>query len=78
MGAAGSAITSGSCPAGAIRRAVGGRGGTVDVDLGWHVIAGDHLLDMLTRVSEGEDPDMVFAELWANAEHVTNDEEENV
>ena len=50
----------------------------MDADLGWHVIAGDHLLDMLTRVSEGEDPDMVFAELWANAEHVTNDEEENV
>jgi hypothetical protein len=37
--------------------------------LGWHVISGEHLLELLQRVAEGEDPDMVFAELWANAEH---------
>ena len=37
--------------------------------LGWHVISGEDLLAMLRRVSEGEDPDMVYAEEWANAEH---------
>jgi len=39
------------------------------VDLGWHVIAGDHLLDSLRRVAAGENPDIVYAELWANAGH---------
>lgn len=37
--------------------------------LGWHVISGEHLLESLKRVGQGEDPDLVFAELWANAEH---------
>ena len=39
-------------------------------DLGFHVIAGDHLLELLQRAAAGEDADMIFAELWANAEHV--------
>ena len=39
------------------------------VELGWHVISGELLLDSLVRVSEGEDPDWVYAELWANADH---------
>jgi hypothetical protein len=37
-------------------------------DLGWWVIAGDVLLDGLRRAAEGEDPDLVYAELYANAE----------
>lgn len=37
--------------------------------LGWHVIAGEHLLELLRRVRDGEDPDLVYAEEWANAEH---------
>jgi hypothetical protein len=37
-------------------------------------MAGDRLLELLNRVSEGEDPDMVFAEVWANAEHQTKDD----
>lgn len=37
--------------------------------LGWHVIAGSHLIDLLRRAAQGEDPDLLFAELWANAEH---------
>lgn len=37
-------------------------------DLGWWVIAGDVLLDGLRRVAAGEDPDLVYAELYANAE----------
>lgn len=43
-------------------------------DLGFHVIGGTHLLELLKRCQDGEDADMVFAELWANAEHVRNDE----
>ena len=43
-------------------------------DLGWHVISGEHFLDCLRRCEEGESADMVFAELWANSEHVENDE----
>jgi hypothetical protein len=38
-------------------------------DLGWHVISGDDLLAALRRVAAGENPDLVYAELWANAEH---------
>lgn len=37
-------------------------------DLGWHVISGEHLLEVLRRAAEGENPDLVFAEIWANAE----------
>jgi hypothetical protein len=37
--------------------------------LGWHVISGEHLLEVLGRVAAGEDPDLVYAELWANADH---------
>lgn len=36
--------------------------------LGWHVISGEHLLELLQRVEAGEKADLVFAELWANAE----------
>jgi hypothetical protein len=35
-------------------------------DLGWHVISGELLLDSLKRCANGEDPDLVMAELWAN------------
>lgn len=38
-------------------------------DLGWHVISGEGLLAMLRRVAAGEDPDMVYAEEYANADH---------
>ncbi len=37
--------------------------------LGWHVIHGQDLLDSLRRCATGEDPDLVYAELWANADH---------
>lgn len=40
-------------------------------DLGWHVISGGELLDALRRVEAGEPADLVYAELWANAEHET-------
>lgn len=38
-------------------------------DLGWHVISGDALLDLLRRAAVGEDPDLLYAEEWANADH---------
>jgi hypothetical protein len=38
-------------------------------DLGWHVIHGDDLLASLRRAAAGEDADVIYAELWANAEH---------
>lgn len=37
--------------------------------LGWHTIQGEHLLDLLRQVRDGDDPDHVFAEMWANAQH---------
>lgn len=48
-------------------------------DLGWWFIHGDNFLAALYAVAEGEDPDMVYAELYANAEiedHRENDAEE--
>jgi len=38
-------------------------------DLGYHVISGELLLEMLRRVEAGESPDLVYAEAWANATH---------
>jgi hypothetical protein len=37
--------------------------------LGWHVIGGSALLNALRRIEKGEKADMVYAEMWANAEH---------
>ncbi len=37
--------------------------------LGYHVISGEVLLAQLHRCANGEDPDLVYAEAWANAEH---------
>jgi hypothetical protein len=37
-------------------------------DLGWWVIAGHVLLDGLRRAAAGEDPDLIYAELYANSE----------
>lgn len=35
--------------------------------LGWWTLSGEQLLAMLKRVAAGEDPDMVYAEEYANA-----------
>ena len=35
---------------------------------GWWVIEGDEILAMLRRVEAGENPDLVFAEAYANAD----------
>jgi len=36
--------------------------------LGWWCIRGEDLLFMLHRVADGEDPDMVYTETYANAD----------
>lgn len=35
----------------------------------WWSISGDEILAMLRRVHDGEDPDLVYAEHYANSEH---------
>ena len=45
------------------------------MSLGVHIIAGEHLLSMLRRVEAGESAEDVYVEMFANAEHVTIDEE---
>ena len=37
-------------------------------DLGWWVICGEELLNALRRANAGEDPDLLYTELYANAE----------
>lgn len=36
--------------------------------LGWWVIHGEELLDGLRRAAAGDDPDIVYAELYANSD----------
>lgn len=38
-------------------------------DLGFWTISGEALLELLRRVHAGEDPDAVYAEAYANADH---------
>lgn len=35
----------------------------------WWAISGDTLMDMLRRAHAGEDPDLLYAEHYANADH---------
>jgi hypothetical protein len=37
-------------------------------DLGWWTIHGETILESLRRCAEGESPDVVYAELYANAD----------
>jgi len=36
-------------------------------NLGWFAISGEALLDSLRRASEGENPDVIYAEVYANS-----------
>lgn len=38
-------------------------------DLGWWVVSGGNLLSMLRRAHDGEDPDLIYAEEYANSDH---------
>lgn len=40
-----------------------------NIGLGWHVISGEQLLETLRRAHNGEDPDLLMTELYANADH---------
>ena len=37
-------------------------------DLGWWTIHGETLMDMMRRAQAGEDPSLIYAEEYANAE----------
>jgi hypothetical protein len=37
-------------------------------DMGWWSISGEVFLDCLKRAHEGEDPDMIYTELYVNSE----------
>ncbi len=37
-------------------------------DLGWWTISGEAFLDALRRAHKGEDPDVLYAEHYANSE----------
>lgn len=38
-------------------------------DLGWWTISGEDLLAALREAHDGADPDVVYAELYANSDH---------
>lgn len=40
-----------------------------DKPAAWWAISEDAFLDALRRVAAGEDPDLVYAEFYANSEH---------
>jgi hypothetical protein len=43
------------------------------VDLGWHVISGEDLLELLRRAHDGEDPDFLYMTEYVNAERDDGD-----
>lgn len=43
-------------------------------ELGWWAISGETLLDALRAVADGADPDLIYAELYANADIERPDE----
>jgi hypothetical protein len=38
-------------------------------DLGWWTISGEAMMAALHDVAAGDDPDVVYAELYANSDH---------
>ena len=38
-------------------------------ELGWWTISGEAFLDALRRAHQGEDPDILYAEHYANSDH---------
>jgi len=37
------------------------------IDLGWWAMSGRNLMEALQRAHNGEDPDLIYAELYANS-----------
>lgn len=44
-------------------------------DLGWWAISGEAFMDAMRRAAAGEDPDLLYAEHYANAEQRRNDDD---
>lgn len=42
---------------------------------GWWVISGETLIDLLRRAANGEDPNMLYAEAYANSKIERQDEQ---
>ena len=36
--------------------------------LGWHVISGERLMELLRRAHDGENPDLIYIEEYVNAD----------
>lgn len=47
-----------------------------DDHLGWWTIHGGEILAMLRRAHAGEDPDLVYAEMYVNSDHEYPEETE--
>lgn len=45
-------------------------------NLGWWTISGKNIMAMLYRVKNGEDPDFVYMEEYANAEIISKKDDE--
>lgn len=44
-------------------------------ELGWWIIHGDEIMEALRQVAQGENPDIVYAELYANADIQKGDDD---
>jgi hypothetical protein len=45
-----------------------GGSAVIDTVLAWHVISDQDLVSLLKRAHEGEDPDLLYIELYANGD----------
>lgn len=45
-------------------------------DMGWWSLSGEVLLTMMRRAHLGEDPDILYAELYANSDICEHEEED--
>jgi hypothetical protein len=45
------------------------------LSLGFHVISGEHFVELLRRAYAGEDPELVYVEEYVNADHKHIEEE---
>ena len=48
----------------------------METALGWWCIAGEQLLDLLRRSHGGENPDLLYAEAYANSDHETPEDDD--
>ena len=48
----------------------------MEAPLGWHVISGEYLLELLRRVENGETADSVYIEAYVNADREVVEKED--